>query len=366
VVAGRSVAGARWVLGAADRRWVLEPLGLEVLPIGVSPAELNELQLLIDDADAQMFVPPAHDGVVAADASPGNTGGTEFTEFTELTGSGGYAATQPPHDSSGVSGVPGVPAAALDWSLMVRLLGPVEVVDGERQPVVFERSKALELVAWLSQHRDRSTRMGARTALWETNVRDSTFANVVSDARRSLARLVEPADGDEWIGRTLTDDLPLHRAVVTDADVLADSVRRAAACSPTDAIAVLTPALSLVRDIPFSGTAYLWPDGEGITSELILLVTSAATVLAGHHLTLGDVAGVFWATGQGLKVLPGHEELISLRMRAYGRQGDLAGVRHEWESYERVLDAETWSDGSPSPKLVALRRELLAPSLSDA
>jgi two-component SAPR family response regulator len=243
---------------------------------------------------------------------------------------------------------------------MVRLLGPVEVMSADLRTVAFERSKALELVVWLTQHRDRSTRTGARTALWESNVRDATFANVVSDARRNLARLEPPADGEEWVGRTLTEELPLHAAVVTDADLLNDRLRACRGLAPEDAIAVLRPALSLIRDMPFSGTSYLWPDSEGITSQLTLLATSAATVLAGHYLTMGDTDGVFWSTGQGLKVLPGHEELIALRMRAHGRQGDLAGVRREWESYERVLHAEAWSDGEPSPKLVALRRELLS------
>ena len=69
---------------------------------------------------------------------------------------------------------------------------------------------------------------------------------------------------------------------------------------------------------------------------------------------------MFWATGQGLRVLPGHEELIALRMRAHHRAGDLSGVRLEWESYERVLDADPWSDGEPAQKLVVLRRQLLA------
>ena len=75
---------------------------------------------------------------------------------------------------------------------------------------------------------------------------------------------------------------------------------------------------------------------------------------------LGDIEGVFWATAQGLKVLPGHEELIGLRMQAHARAGDLAGVRQEWETYERVLVADAWSDGEPAPKLLMLRRELLA------
>jgi hypothetical protein len=119
--------------------------------------------------------------------------------------------------------------------------------------------------------------------------------------------------------------------------------------------------VALIRDAPFAGTGYLWPDAEGITSNLVLLATSATTELAGHLLSLGDIDGVFWATDRGLRVLPGHEELIGLRMRAHARAGDLAGVRHEWDSYERVLNADPWSDGEPAAKLVLLRRELLAP-----
>ena len=92
------------------------------------------------------------------------------------------------------------------------------------------------------------------------------------------------------------------------------------------------------------------------------LATGAAAELAGHCLSMGDVDGVFWATGQGLKVLPGHEELIALRMRAHAKAGDFSGVRLEWETYERVLHADPWSDGEPAPKLVLLRRELLSTS----
>jgi hypothetical protein len=44
-----------------------------------------------------------------------------------------------------------------------------------------------------------------------------------------------------------------------------------------------------------------------------------------------------------------------------GQDGQtLAGVRQEWESYERVIVADPWSDGEPAPKLLALRRELLS------
>ncbi|MFN6121414.1 MAG: hypothetical protein ACK5CE_17540 [Actinomycetes bacterium] len=122
---------------------------------------------------------------------------------------------------------------------------------------------------------------------------------------------------------------------------------------------MLRPGVALIRDLPFAGTDFLWPAAEGITSALTQLATAAATELARLHLELGDVDGVFWATGQGLLALPGHEELICLRMRAHAQRGDLAGVRVEWESYERAITADAWSDGEPSPKLLALRRELL-------
>jgi hypothetical protein len=192
-------------------------------------------------------------------------------------------------------------------------------------------------------------------------VRDATFANVVSEARRAMARQVPPPDGDEWVARTLTDALPLHVGIVTDADLVAERLAAARVQPPELAVSTLEPAVELIRGLPFEGTGYLWPDAEGITSNLVLLATSAAAELAAHHLSMGDVDGVFRATGLGLRVLPGHEELIALRMRAHARAGDHAGVRQEWESYERVITADPWSDGEPAPKLVELRRALLAP-----
>ena len=69
---------------------------------------------------------------------------------------------------------------------------------------------------------------------------------------------------------------------------------------------------------------------------------------------------MFWATSTGLRVLPGQEALIALRMQAHADAGDLSGVRLEWETYERVINADPWSDGEPAAKLVLLRRQLLS------
>ena len=311
--------GARLV-GHADR-WVLEAFGeaVELTPIGVTVEDVADIGEILADAsrpiDAELPV-----------------------ELDELVAD---------------------PLRPRPYDIMVGLMGSVNVHSADGVPGQFERSKTVELIAWLATHRDRATRASARTALWEMDVRDATFANVVSEARRALGRLVEPPAGEEWLARTLNESLPLHDRVVTDADLIEERVEHARLAPPAHAIDVLRPAVEMIRDLPFAGTSYLWPDADGITSRLVLLATTAAGELAGHALSIGDTDLVFWSTGQGLKVLPGHEELIGLRMRAHARAGDLAGVRQEWESYERVIMADSWSDGEPAPKLLDLRRELL-------
>ncbi|HSB86413.1 MAG TPA: LysM peptidoglycan-binding domain-containing protein [Ilumatobacteraceae bacterium] len=325
IVIDRPVAGCGATLRAEGRGFMLDPLGLRLAPSGLAVDEAAALDELLASADGPLIVEPDAP-VVASSPVP--------APFTSR-----------PHE------------------FVVRLLGQVEVRSAVGQLVIFERSKAQELVVWLSQHRHRPTRGAARTALWETVVRDATFSNVVSDARRALARVVQPPSGQEWIGRTMNEDLPLHDLVVSDVELLADRVAAARDLLPSAAIEALRPGVALIEGMPFAGTSYLWPDAEGITSALVLLATSAAATLASHYLVIGDVDGVFWATGQGLKVLAGHEELIALRMRAHADRGDLAGVRGEWESYERALQADSWAAAEPSPKLVELRRQLLSPPM---
>ena len=325
------------LVGSIDS-WRLVGFGsaIELTPIGLSRDDLVTIETVLSDADSEL-------------------------QSIELDAMRWADDALEPHEDGDLDpGDAAVEFVPMDHRIVVGLLGAVEITDDQGTPGTFERSKTVELIAWLATHRDRATRTGARTALWELDVRDATFANVVSEARRGLARLVAPDDGEEWVARTLTEQLPLHAAVVTDADLVNERLTRARVQPPAQALDTLRPAVAMIRDMPFAGTSYLWPDAEGITSNLVLLAITAAAEFAGHALSLGDTDGVFWATGRGLQVLPGHEELIGLRMRAHARAGDLAGVRQEWESYERVLVADAWSDGEPAPKLLALRRELLS------
>jgi len=310
---------------------MLEAFGCStaLTPIGLSPTDLAAVADLLDDA-ARPLVP----------VDTGTTGGATATATDEsVDGEASFEASR--HD------------------IVVGLMGPITITDAAGNHGSFERSKTIELIAWLATHREHSTRIAARTALWELDVRDATFANVVSEARRGLARLISPRDDAEWLERTLTEQLPLHRGVVTDAALIRERIKAAADEPPARAIETLRPAVELIRDAPFAGSSYLWPDAEGMTSNLVLLAMSASAELAAHALATDDIELVFWATARGLKVLPGHEELIGLRMKAHARAGDLSGVRCEWEAYERVIVADAWSDGEPAPKLLTLRHELL-------
>ena len=93
---------------------------------------------------------------------------------------------------------------------------------------------------------------------------------------------------------------------------------------------------------------------------LVLLAVGACSEFGRRALAVRNTELLFGATEQGLRVLPGHEELIGLRMRAHAQTGDLASIRQEWATYERTILADPWSDGEPSPKLQVLRAELLA------
>ena len=245
-----------------------------------------------------------------------------------------------------------------DYKVLVRTLGPVEIQLVDGTAVEFEKSKTKELLAWLTNHRSRPTRSAARTALWEFTVADATFTNVVSDIRRTLKQTELLSPLEEWIPRTFSDHLPFHQSIVSDGEVLSKCIDKAQNLPLDAAVAELHRGLEFVRDLPFAGTDYLWPDAEGITSQLVMTVITAATMSAELDLNRGKVDGVFWATAQGLKVLGAHEELFALRMKAHALQGDLAGVQFEFDSYTRAINSDSYSFSEPSPKLVSLLNQL--------
>lgn len=333
VVGVGPIANANCRLHRSAGWWLLEPWGLVVRPVRLGSDDVSDMQRLLR--------------------------GVEGERVTVLAPS--PVATMPSTVVAPPSPAP--PFAEMAWTFVVRVLGPVAVEDRAGRAVVAEKSKSIELIAWLALHRERQSRSGARTAMWDLDVQDATFANVVSEARRALARTV--AAEEEWLGRSLGDTLPLHPSIVSDVDLLEARLVHARSQSLPDAVMTLRAGLAWVRGMPCADSGYRWPDADGTTSRLVILVTAAAVEMATRCLIVDDLEGLFWATGRGLMALPGHEELVGLRMRGHARRGDLAGVRHEWGTYVRSLRADSFADDDPSPKLVALREGLLSGDHAD-
>lgn len=365
---GTVAVGARH----ADAPWRLAPLGWQLRPVAADPSAVDAVGSLLTSptvvADARDADPAAARDVDRSTTVRHPAVATRLAPISEWASAvivGGRADDGTALDDGTVTGTD---VASLDLHIgtgatplaTMRLMGPVEVRDAGGSAVSFERAKPLELLAWMATHRHHSTRTGARTAMWLTDVRDATFANVVSEARRTMIKAIPLPAGEEWVGRTLNEQLVLHAGMFTDADMIVAALDDSDDLDDGAALRRLRPAVEMIRGVPFAGTEYLWPDAEGLTAELVLLATTVTSRYAEHALACGDVDGVFWATGAGLQVIAGQESLIALRMRAHAERGDHSGVRVEWESYQRVVTTDPWGDGELSPKLVELRRELLA------
>jgi hypothetical protein len=243
------------------------------------------------------------------------------------------------------------------WTFMAQVLGPPRVIDRRFEIVEFERGKAEELVIWLAFHPQQRKRSLARTALWLSPVQDATFSNITAAARRSLNAVASPPPDQTWVGITLSDDLPLADGISNDVAILRNAVDWARRRPEDNGLEHLRKALQLVRGVPFAGSTYTWSDGIGMSGDAATLVVRAASMMAEMCQEIGDMSGVYWATAKGLLALPGHEELVAIRLRAHAEHGDRVAMKAEWESYRRAVASE-WGDAEPSPKMMELWRRL--------
>lgn len=220
-------------------------------------------------------------------------------------------------------------ATRADPRIVVRLFGPVRVESGAGRRLGVLRPKSIELLAWLAVHRERATRSSARSDLWTDAVVSASLSNVISAARRALSAVAEPTAGGDWIVRD-GDSLVLPPDIVTDAELLEQAVERSRTLPPRAAIEVLDPVVAQLVGPPFDAVSYRWHDIDMVEAELVHLAAGAATTLAELCFEIGDLEGVFRATGRGLRVLPAHEPLVGLRLRAHALAGGKAGLRAEY------------------------------------
>lgn len=197
-----------------------------------------------------------------------------------------------------------------DWIFLVKLMGHPEVTTRDGRRVIFRKGRSLELAVWLASNRDRMSRSLARTAMWDVDVSDATFATVVSEMRRALCEAEPSIPRDEISRATFTDDMHLHAGVVTDVDLVEQSA--ANFDGTLERAESLAAALSLVRALPFAGVSYEWADLDGTTTRIVICVIEAAVRLGDWAVAhdRSDLASV--AVISGLRVMPGHPELVRL------------------------------------------------------
>ena len=203
-----------------------------------------------------------------------------------------------------------------NWRVLARTLGPVDIETLSGTEVRFQRSKSVELLCWLLLHRDRPTVSAARTALWEVDVEDATFHNVLSELRRGLSRVGLA----EAVRRSSKHRLCVSEQIVLDAELLRLSLARLEREESRPALNDVREVLSLVRGLPFEASDFAWADAEGITSSFVWLVNSAIDRVTGLALAMSEKSMAYDAVSIGLRMSPGDERLIATQRELVGER----------------------------------------------
>jgi len=213
--------------------------------------------------------------------------------------------------------------------VIVRTYGTpvVEIDDG--RTARFRKSRSLELLVWLALNRERPSRSAARTAIWDTDISDSSFATVVSEMRRALSELRPDRHGHHWSAPSYGDMIPLCDEVVTDADLIG-SLLSGFRSDPADFAEPLADELCRIRDLPFAGSNYAWPDLDGTTTRLVLLACTAIEELVAWALAHHRGRSMAPVVAAGLRMLPGNDQMLELQRMVTGlplRRRPLASLR---------------------------------------
>jgi Flp pilus assembly CpaF family ATPase len=249
----------------------------------------------------------------------------------------------------------------------------LQLPDGSRLFATMEVSSRPSVI--IRRHRFELSSLDELAALGMVDEPLHAFFAAAVAARRNLIVAGGTGSGKTTLLRALLNEVPWDERIVTIEDAYELGLDRFADRHP-DHDLLQTRSANIegrgeVTMLDLSRMALrMDPDrvvvgevrgAEALPSHLTLLVINSAIEMANRCLDLGDVDGCFWATSQGIRVLPAHEELVCLRMRAHARRGHLVGVRLEYESYERAITSDPWGHGEPSPKVVAERNDLLRP-----
>jgi DNA-binding SARP family transcriptional activator len=257
----------------------------------------------------------------------------------------GVAPSTPPYDTLQPPAAAGLEEAAVE----VRILGRVELAGAGK----IERSKAIELIAYLALHPQGATPDELWEALWpERPVNRGTLHTTVTAARSGLGRapdgtryLPDAHDGHYRLSPQVCLDWARFSALVADGEG-----------SGQNGLDALRMALELVRGVPLTpptGRGYEWAVVH--RTEMETTIAEVAERLALRCLDLGDHSAANWAARRGLLASPYDERLYRLLMRAADAAGNPAGVDAVWTELLSVLDADLeLVDDELHPETIAL------------
>jgi len=238
-------------------------------------------------------------------------------------------STDPERGASAPRNPRRVPVRADLPEVVVRVLGPADVIGAERP---FARAWTFELVVYLAMHPEGTSCDAWATALWPDRLlADVTRYSTVSAARRSLGR---SASGADHLPRAENGRLKLSPSVTTDwAQFLALSDAGGPAAPEA-----WSSALDLVRGRPFEGLrAPDWAVLEGVEAQVQDAVVQLGIKLAEWLLRDGDGRGAELAARKALRVAPYDERLYRLLLVAADRQGNPAAVDSTMAELLRLL-----------------------------
>ena len=215
------------------------------------------------------------------------------------------------HLKSFISVEPAVDSVVESWDIVLRLYGfpHVESRDGVRAS--FAKKRSVEVLAWLGMNMDRPRRSAVRTAVWDIEISDASFSTVMSDIRRGIGLVTSGRNRDEIFPPTFSDHIEVGVGLITDFDLLQCALKRFR--DDEGMVGELIAELKQIRDIPFAGVNYMWADLDGTTTRMVLLALQAACEVAEWARNKNDVDTCADAVKAGLRVMPGHEELLAIQ-----------------------------------------------------
>jgi DNA-binding winged helix-turn-helix (wHTH) protein len=235
-------------------------------------------------------------------------------------------------------------------ALLVRVLG---------RPVVPDRPEIqglkLRLLVYLACQNGRtSSRSRILDAVWGGEARErKTFSNKLSDLRNTLG--TSPT-GSPLLSTATDAGVRLDPSVMTDLAVFIALAARARDAASNEAIELLSDALTLVHGEPFDDGGYEWADATQDNVQTHDHVLNAARDLYRLACDAADLTTARFALVQGLKAVPGHEDLYRLRMQLEHRAANTAAIHatfNELTHQLNVLECE------PSTETVNLYRQLV-------